>query len=51
VHNEELLDFHSSPSIIGMMEGRRLRWEGHVALLGVDDEWTRLIGRKVKVNM
>jgi hypothetical protein len=31
LHNEELHDLYSSPSIIGMMKSRRMRWVGYVA--------------------
>jgi hypothetical protein len=31
LHNEELRDLYSSPSIIRMIESRRMRWVGHVA--------------------
>jgi hypothetical protein len=31
LHNEELHDLHSSPSIIRIMKARRMRWAGHVA--------------------
>jgi hypothetical protein len=31
LHNEELHDFYSSPSIIRIMKARRTRWAGHVA--------------------
>jgi hypothetical protein len=31
LHNEELHDLYSSPSIIGIMKSRRMRWAGHVA--------------------
>jgi hypothetical protein len=31
LHNEELCDLYSSPSIIGMIKLRRMRWVGHVA--------------------
>jgi hypothetical protein len=31
LHNEELRDFYSSPSIIGIMNTRRMRWAGHAA--------------------
>jgi hypothetical protein len=34
LHNEELSDLHSSPSIIGMIMSRRMRWAGHVARMG-----------------
>jgi hypothetical protein len=31
LHNEELHDLYSSPSIIRITKARRMRWEGHVA--------------------
>jgi hypothetical protein len=31
LHNEELRDLCSSPSIIRIIKSRRMRWEGHVA--------------------
>jgi hypothetical protein len=31
LHNEELCNLHSSPSIIRMIESRRMRWSWHVA--------------------
>jgi hypothetical protein len=31
LHNEELRDLYSSPSIIRIMKSRRMRWTGHVA--------------------
>jgi hypothetical protein len=31
VHNEELHDLYSSPSIIRIMKSGRMRWAGHVA--------------------
>jgi hypothetical protein len=33
LHNEELRDLYSSPSIIGIIKSRRMRWAGHVALM------------------
>jgi hypothetical protein len=30
LHNEELHNFYSSPSIIRMIKLRRMRWGGHV---------------------
>jgi hypothetical protein len=30
LHNEELHNFYSSPSIIRMIQPRRMRWAGHV---------------------
>jgi hypothetical protein len=34
LHNEELRDLYSSPSIIRIIKSRRMRWAGHVALMG-----------------
>jgi hypothetical protein len=34
LHNEELRDLYSSPSIIRIIKSRRMRWAGHVARLG-----------------
>jgi branched-subunit amino acid aminotransferase/4-amino-4-deoxychorismate lyase len=31
LHNEELHDLYSSPSISRIMKARRMRWAGHVA--------------------
>jgi hypothetical protein len=31
LHNEELHDLYSSPSIIRIMKSRRIRWAGRVA--------------------
>jgi hypothetical protein len=31
LHNEELHNLYSSPSIIRMIESRRIGWAGHVA--------------------
>jgi hypothetical protein len=31
LHNEELRDLYSSPSIIKIIKWRRMRWAGHVA--------------------
>jgi hypothetical protein len=34
LHNEELRDFYSSPSIVRIIKSRRMRWAGHVARMG-----------------
>jgi hypothetical protein len=34
LHNEELHNMYSSPSIIRMIQSRRLRWTGHIARKG-----------------
>jgi hypothetical protein len=33
LHNEELRDLYSSPSIIRVIKSRMIRWAGHVALM------------------
>jgi hypothetical protein len=34
LHNEELRDLYSSPSIIRIIKSRRMGWAGHVARMG-----------------
>jgi hypothetical protein len=34
LHNEELNNLYSSPSIVRVVKSRRLRWAGHVARMG-----------------
>jgi hypothetical protein len=34
LHNEELHDLYSSPSIIRIIKSRRMRWAGHVVRIG-----------------
>jgi hypothetical protein len=34
LHNDELHDLYSSPSIIRIIKSRKMRWESHVARLG-----------------
>jgi hypothetical protein len=34
LHNEELRDLYSSPSIIRIIKSRRMKWVGHVARMG-----------------
>jgi len=34
LHNEELNDLCSSPSIVRVIKPRRMRWTGHVAHMG-----------------
>jgi hypothetical protein len=34
LHNEELHDLYSSPSIIRIIKSRRIKWAGHVARMG-----------------
>jgi hypothetical protein len=37
MHNEELHDFYSSPSIIRIIKSRRMGWAGHVARRGEEE--------------
>jgi hypothetical protein len=34
LHNKELRELYSSPSIIRIIKSRRMRWAGHVAQMG-----------------
>jgi hypothetical protein len=34
LHNEELHNLYSSPSIIRVIKSRRMRWAGHAAQMG-----------------
>jgi hypothetical protein len=34
LHNEALHNLYSSPSVIRMIKSRRMRWAGHVAIMG-----------------
>jgi hypothetical protein len=34
LHNEELRDLYSSPSVIRIIKSRRVRWAGHVSRMG-----------------
>jgi hypothetical protein len=34
LHNEDLHNLYSSPSMIRMIKSRRVRWAGHVARMG-----------------
>jgi hypothetical protein len=46
LHNEELRDLYSSPSIIRIIKSRRMRWTGHVARTGGKRNAYRLLVRK-----
>jgi hypothetical protein len=43
LHNEDLRDLYSSPSIIRMIKSRRMRWAGHVARMGKNRNASRLL--------
>jgi hypothetical protein len=40
VHNEEVNDLYSSPSIVREKKSRRIRWAGHVARMGREEVCT-----------
>jgi hypothetical protein len=43
LHNEELRNLYSSPSIIRIIKSRRMRWAGHVARMGEKRNVYRLL--------
>jgi hypothetical protein len=43
LHNEELHNVHSSPSIIRIIKWRRMRWTGHVERMGEKRNLYRLL--------
>jgi hypothetical protein len=43
LHNKELHDLYSSPSIIRIIKSRRTRWAGHVARMGEKRNAYRLL--------
>jgi hypothetical protein len=51
LHNEELRDLYSSPSILRIIKSRRMRWAGHVARKGDKrHEYRLLVGKPVGKN-
>jgi hypothetical protein len=46
LHNEELHNLYSSPSIIRIIRSGRMRWAGHVARMGEKRTVYRLLVRK-----
>jgi hypothetical protein len=44
LHNKELCDLYSSPSIIRIIKSRTMRWVGHVARMGEKRNAYRLLG-------
>jgi hypothetical protein len=46
LHNEELRDLYSSPSIIRIIESKRVRWAGNVARMGEKRNAYRLLTEK-----
>jgi hypothetical protein len=45
LHNEELHDLYSSPSIIRIIKSRRTRWAGYVARMGERNTYRLLVGK------
>jgi hypothetical protein len=43
LHNEELHNLYSSPSIIRIIKSRKMRWAGHVARMGEKRNVYRLL--------
>jgi hypothetical protein len=43
LHNEELHNLYSSPSVIRMMKSRRMRWAGHAARMGKMNDYRILV--------
>jgi hypothetical protein len=50
LHNEELHDSYSSPSIIRIIKSRRMRWMGHVERMGEKRNAYRLLVGKPDGN-
>jgi hypothetical protein len=50
LHNEELRDMYSLPSIIKLIKYRRMRWVGHVARMGAKRNGYRLLVGKLEEN-
>jgi hypothetical protein len=48
LHNEELRDLYTSPSIIRIIKSRRKRWAGHVARTGEKRKAYRLLVGKAR---
>jgi hypothetical protein len=46
LHNEELYNLYSLPSIIRMIKPRRMRWAGHVAHIGAKRNAYTILVRK-----
>jgi hypothetical protein len=46
MHNRELHDLYSSPSIIRIIKSRKMRWAGHVARMGANRNAYRLLVEK-----
>jgi hypothetical protein len=45
LHNEELRDFYSTPSIIRIIKSRRMSWAGHVARMEKWNAYRLFVGK------
>jgi hypothetical protein len=45
LHNEELNDLYSSPSIIRIIKSKRMRWAGHVARMEKRNSYRLLVAK------
>jgi hypothetical protein len=45
LHNEKLHNLYSSPSIIGMIKSRSIKWAGHAARRGRRNAYRILVGK------
>jgi hypothetical protein len=45
LHNEELHNLYSSPSIIRMIKSRKMRWAGHITRMGAKRNAYRILVR------
>jgi hypothetical protein len=45
LHKEELHNLYCSPSIIRMINSRRMRWAGHAAHMGEKNAYMILVGK------
>jgi hypothetical protein len=48
LHNEDLHNLYSSPSIITIIKSRRMSWAGHVARMGEEKDVHRLLVGKLE---
>jgi len=46
LHNEELSDLYSLPSIVRVVKSRRMRWAGHMSLMGEGRVLHRILAGK-----
>jgi hypothetical protein len=48
LHNDELRNLYSSPSIIRMIRSKRIRWAGNLARMRGEEEFVQDIGGKAR---